>query len=423
MTIRKFPVVKKAKFWLSLCLSLAALLAVILSLSACSSFGATAEGERLAKMQASAQWTDTGFENSQSNQLPGGWRIALEAWRQRSQQATPEEPLPTRALGPQDFQRAADAGLKATWLGHSSVLIDIDGTRVLLDPIWGERASPFSWLGPRRWYASPLPLEALPEIDAILISHDHYDHLDHYTVQQLKNSDIRWFVPLGVGAHLAHWGVAEHNIVELDWWQAETVGTLRITATPARHFSGRTLRDRKPNGGPTLWASWSIIGDKHRVFFSGDTGFFDGFKDIGDKLGPFDLTLMEVGAYNSLWADVHMGPEQAVLAHQLLRGRTMMPVHWGLFDLALHGWTEPAERLLAAAEVQALQLALPIPGETLDLSRQDAAETSLRPAKRWWPSLPWRSAEEDPVVSSGVHYRYELPIRTDAKHDSHTADN
>ena len=183
-------------------------------------------------------------------------------------------------------------------LGHSNLIVEIDGYRVLIDPIWGERPSPISWLGPTRWYESPLALEELPRIDAVLISHDHYDHLDHQTVLALLEKQIPWVVPLGVGAHLQAWGMDNAHITELDWWASYRIGDLELTATPARHFSGRGFDGGDQNGGPTLWAGWSIAGPKHRVYYSGDTALFDALTDIGERLGPFDLTLIETGAYN-----------------------------------------------------------------------------------------------------------------------------
>jgi L-ascorbate metabolism protein UlaG (beta-lactamase superfamily) len=283
------------------------------------------------------------------------------------------------------------AELRVTWLGHSTLLLEIDGHRVLIDPVWGERASPFSFMGPQRFYAPLLPLAELPPIDAVIISHDHYDHLDVPTVKALATRGVQWVVPLGVGAHLESWGVAAGQITELDWWGNTVVQGLTVTATPARHFSGRGLGD----AGRTLWAGWAIAGPAHRVFYSGDTALHDQFTAIGDKLGPFDLTMIEAGAYDALWADVHLGPEQAVLAHQLVRGTVMLPVHWGMFDLALHGWTEPMERVLVAAQRAGVRVASPRPGDMVEPSRVGAPE-------RWWPATPWVPVEQAPAYSTGV---------------------
>ena len=233
----------------------------------------------------------------------------------------------------------------------------------------------------------------MPDFDAVIISHDHYDHLDRHTVGQLRDRDIRWIAPLGLGAHLEHWGVLASRITELDWWDSTSIGDVKITATPARHFSGRSILFTDQDA--TLWAGWAWNGPKHSVFYSGDTGMHPEFKDIGDRLGPFDVTLMETGAYSSLWTDVHLGPEQAVLAHQLVRGRVMLPVHWGLFDLALHSWTEPVERVIAAAARLGVSVGVLRPGSHYDAA--DAPEVD-----RWWPEVPWDTFDVNPVWSTGV---------------------
>ena len=200
-----------------------------------------------------------------------------------------------------------------------------------------------------------------------------------------------FIVPLGLGAHLEYWGVSPERIVELDWWERLEVGGVEVVCAPARHFSGRAMIDRDA----TLWAGWAFLGQDRRVFFSGDTGMFPGFAEIGARLGPFDVTMMEVGAYNADWPDVHMGPEQAVEAHRMVRGELMLPIHWGTFNLAFHSWVEPVERLLAAAEQAGVQVAVPRPGQSLTLAPPPDVE-------RWWPRTPWQTAEEAPVISTGL---------------------
>jgi L-ascorbate metabolism protein UlaG (beta-lactamase superfamily) len=283
------------------------------------------------------------------------------------------------------------AQIRVSRLGHSTLLLEVDGRRVLIDPVWGERASPLTFLGPKRFFAPPLPLAELPAVDVVVISHDHYDHLDLPTVKALAARGVRWVAPVGVGAHLRAWGVAERDVTELDWWDAVQVRGLTITATPARHFSGRGLGDRDR----TLWAGWAVAGPTHRVFYSGDTAFHDEFVAIGRRLGPLDITMIEAGAYSALWADVHLGPEQAVLAQRLPRGDGMLPVHWGPFDLALHGCTEPMERVLVAARAAGVRVASPRPGGMVEPALAE-------PADRWWPEVPWQTAAEAPVRSSGV---------------------
>ena len=354
-------------------------------------FGDGATGERLARMERSPQWDDGAFDNPQPlyNDVMGSLAAVFDG----SDHATPDAPIPTVDHVPGRFAAPPASGLRLTWMGHSSVLIELEGARVLTDPIWGERASPFSWLGPRRWYAAPVPLAQLPELDAVLISHDHYDHLDHPTILALRDRTRRFVVPLGVGAHLAYWGVPPERIVELDWWERAPIAEgVEVVATPARHASGRQLIDQNA----TLWAGYALLGQQRRVFFSGDTGLFPDMKRIGRELGPFDVAMVEVGAYHAAWPDWHIGPEQAVLAHQWLRGKTFVPIHWGLFDLALHGWTEPIERTMVAAHEAGVRALTPRPGESFEPTEVEALE-------RWWPEVPWQRAEDHPIRSTKVN--------------------
>lgn len=258
-------------------------------------------------------------------------------------------------------------------LGHSSVLLKLDGGLWLTDPVFSKRASPVQWFGPKRFHPVPLEVDALPDIEGVIISHDHYDHLDKATIKRIHTKVKHFIVPLGVDKHLIEWGVPGQKIHALDWWQTIDIKNVSLTATPAQHFSGRGLFDRNH----TLWASWVIKTDKHSVFFSGDGGYFDGFKLIGERFGPFDLTLMETGAYDRNWADIHMLPEQSVQAHIDLQGKVLMPIHNSTFDLALHPWYEPLERLAASAEKNGVEIATPIIGEKvfLDSPRNNIA---------WW---------------------------------------
>lgn len=355
--------------------------------------GGSADGARLARMQASPAWKDGAFTNA----LPRVDGPAVEMMRLwffgGSEHREPEQPLPVETRTRADYASPPPTGLRVTWLGHSTLLLEIDGQRVLIDPVWGERASPFSFSGPKRWFAPPLPLAELPEVDLVVISHDHYDHLDYPTVKALVSRDVKWAVPLGIGAHLERWGVRPGDIHELDWWESTSVGTLEVTATPARHFSGRWVDDTNT----TLWAGWAFSGPASRVYYSGDTALFPELVEIGRRLGPFDLTMIEVGAYSALWTDVHLGPEQAVRAHRLVQGDVMLPVHWGLFDLGLHGWTEPMERTLAAATREGVRVVAPRPGGMVE-----PALAGTREVVRWWPDVPWQTVEEVPVWSTGT---------------------
>lgn len=269
------------------------------------------------------------------------------------------------------------AGLAVTWYGHAGVLLEIDGYRVLTDPVWSERCSPSPAVGPSRLHPSPAPLATLPPLDAIVISHDHYDHLDEPTVRQLvRMQHAPFVVPLGIGAHLRRWGVPAQRIVELGWGQDATVADrLTLTCTEARHFSGRGLVRNN-----TLWASWVIAGPTRRAFFGGDTGYTRAFTEIGAQFGPFDVALLPIGAYNDMWRDIHMNPEDAVAAHVDLRAAVQVPIHWATFNLAFHPWAEPVERLVAAAENADVAIAVPMPGQRLDLSRPV-------PVDPWWKSV------------------------------------
>jgi L-ascorbate metabolism protein UlaG (beta-lactamase superfamily) len=264
--------------------------------------------------------------------------------------------------------------LAVTWLGHSTALVEIDGYRVLTDPVWSDRCSPSRTVGPQRLHPVPAPLEALPALDAVLISHDHYDHLDMDTVLALARTQRAPFVvPLGVGAHLRQWRIPAERIIELDWNEQTRIGDLTLVCTPARHFSGRFL-----SRNTTLWASWAIIGPQHRAYFGGDTGYTRSFEQIGTDHGPFDLTLMPIGAYNTAWPDIHMNPEEAVRAHRdVSDAGLLVPIHWCTFRLAPHPWAEPVERLLVSADDAGVQTAVPRPGGRIVTAMAGAID-------RWW---------------------------------------
>ena len=276
---------------------------------------------------------------------------------------------------------AKDSGaapLSATWLGHATALVEVDGYRILTDPVWSERCSPARSIGPRRLHPPPLPVESLPALDAVVISHDHHDHLDIPSVQDLARTQRALFVtPLGVGAHLRAWGVPASRIVELDWHASTEIGELTLTCTPARHYSGRFLSRNN-----TLWASWVIRGPRHRAYFGGDSGYTGTFADIGAAHGPFGLTLLPIGAYNKAWPDIHMNPEEAVQSHTDLNGDTsgvLVPIHWCTFRLAPHPWAEPADRLVAAAADAGVEVAVPRPG-----GRVIPGEKSGAGEDAWW---------------------------------------
>lgn len=295
---------------------------------------------------------------------------------------TPDAKLPVHPVDLTHFNHSGKGRLSAIWLGHSSLMINMDGYKMLIDPVFQKRVS---WIGPTRFSGEvPLDIRKIPRIDAVVISHDHYDHLNKYSVQQLNGRTKRFIVPLAVGARLIEWGVPQAKIIELDWWEVHRFDqNLRFVATPAQHFSGRGLNDRNK----TLWASWVITTPSHKVFFSGDSGYFDGFKKIGDQYGPFDMTFIECGAYNPAWEGVHMFPEQTVQAHLDLKGNVLHPIHWGTFNLSLHSWYDPMVRLTAAARVAGVSVATPVVGDTTRYGN-DIRVT------RWWEPVMNRSLKQ-----------------------------
>lgn len=377
------PLLPRSRVGRVLVVLLAAVIALVVVLVGSTgwldAFGAAPSGERLARILRSPNYRDGAFRNppAPSIAVTGSPWSSLRRWIAGPEQRVPPGPIPVVSLTRANFAEPPASGLRATWLGHSTVIVEIDGARILFDPVWARRASPSTLIGPKRFFEPPLPLEDLPPLDAIVASHDHYDHLDRDVVRALAKSAAqsraRFVVPLGVGAHLERWGVAPDRITELDWSESVVVGPLTLTATPARHFSGRGLNDRNH----TLWASWSVAGPTHRVFHSGDTGPFPGIAEIGTAYGPFDLTLIKIGAYGEAWPDIHLTPEQAVDAHEKLRGKLLLPIHWGTFNLAFHGWNEPAERVVAAATKDGMQLVMPKPGESVE-------PAMARPVEPWW---------------------------------------
>ncbi len=352
-------------------------------------FGTAPTGARRVAMEASPQWGTRTFVNPQA--MTNHVWDSITSMMSASAYAEPDSALPVVRGDGGVFATPPASGLRVTWLGHSTQVIELDGVRVLTDPIFGGRASPVNWAGPETWYAPPIPLDALPSVDAVFISHDHYDHLQMETMQAMAAWDTTFIVPLGVGAHLEGWGVPAERIVEMDWWDTHMLGAVQVVATPSRHASGRQVLDQNR----TLWMGVALIGPAHRAYYSGDTGLFPAMNDIGERLGPFDVTMIEVGAYNAAWPDWHLGPEQALRAHEMVRGDVFMPVHWGLMNLSTHGWTEPAERVMVEAARRGVTAYVPRPGE--------GVQPSLLPEQtRWWPSLPWDTVAEAPIEATLV---------------------
>lgn len=304
----------------------------------------------------------------------GNLRILWEVLFRKSKHSVPRVAIPVVPITAAQLQAAPNGSIYR--LGHSSVLLKLRDKFWLTDPVFAERASPLNWLGPKRFHAPPIALEDLPPIEAVILSHNHYDHLDRAAVLALAPKTRHFLTPTGVGDTLIKWGIDHKKVRQFAWWQGCEIAGIHFTATPAQHFSGRHLWD----GNATLWASWVIVDGAQRLFFSGDTGYFAGFKTIGERLGPFDLTLLETGAYNKSWAYVHMQPEETMQAHRDLKGRWLLPIHNGTFDLSLHAWYEPFERISVLAKAANIPLATPKMGEALLLS-------DPQPGHFWWQEL------------------------------------
>lgn len=335
-----------------------------MSLSAC----------RTVPYPQSPQFADDAFRNPVTPKQPGWREMAALTWRfmfDKPKDTVPPAPLPVRTIARSELDAAADGTLYR--LGHSTVLIRLDGGWWLTDPVFSERASPVQWAGPKRFHAPAIALADLPPITGVILSHDHYDHLDKAAIRALADRVQHFYAPLGVGDLLVEWGVPRARVSQFDWWQSVQVGNVRLTATPAQHFSGRAPFQNNP----TLWASWVIQAPDLSLFFSGDSGYFSGFREIGERFGPFDLTLMECGAYDPQWAGVHMLPAQSVQAHRDLRGRWMLPIHNGTFDLAFHAWNAPLESVSAEAQRQGVAVSTPMIGQAVDVR-------DPKPFDAWW---------------------------------------
>jgi L-ascorbate metabolism protein UlaG (beta-lactamase superfamily) len=339
--------------------------------------GKRPDGLRLERMRASPLWVVDRFQNA-GPVLPDLRDVNAPMPTFRDLMWGGDRREPNAALpffNPLEaWLRKPDTGFRVTWLGHSTVLLEIGGRRVLIDPVWSTRASPSQFIGPKRFQPVPISIRELPPLDVVVISHDHYDHLDYATVRALATTDVLMVTSLGVGAHLEAWGVRHERIVELDWWESHELygGDLTITAAPSQHYSGRGLKDRNA----TLWSSMVIRSLKHAVFYSGDTGLTKTYEEIRARLGPFDLVMLEVGAYHPAWGDIHLGPDNALKAHAMLGG-ILMPVHWGTFALGMHPWDHPAEKLFELAQTMGVPILMPRLGEVIEVSRIEAA-------KPWW---------------------------------------
>jgi L-ascorbate metabolism protein UlaG (beta-lactamase superfamily) len=328
------------------------------------------------KLEASKHYQDDEFVNSEPFEKPGlvkSLGIVKRFIFEEKINTSPANPIPVTPIDGLQLTQKLSQQTAVHRLGHSTIVMELNGEFWLTDPIFSDRASPVQWAGPKRFHPTHINVKDLPQISGIIISHDHYDHLDKNTIKEIHPKVKGFYVPLGVGEHLLDWGVPQEKIHEFDWWQQKKVGVITLVNTPANHFSGRGLN----NGNSTLWSSWVIKTPQHTLFFSGDSGYFNGFKEIGERFGPFDLTMMENGAYDKSWQHVHMSPEQSMQAHQDLKGKVMLPIHNGTFDLAFHEWSAPLDRIKQLAKGQSQTLATPKMGQRWLLN-------DTVPQSTWW---------------------------------------
>ncbi len=352
-------------------------LAVLLFVNLSPQFGASPSKEQQEEFKKSENYREGVFINPGNVKMNMGFADmakSLKEYFNSQSNTSPGKNINVQVL---DSANIADYNGKTrlVWFGHSTFLLQMEGKRILIDPMFGAVPAPASFLGSNRFSTSlPITVEKLPKIDAVILSHDHYDHLDYGSIQLLNGKVGKFFVPLGVDAHLKEWGVESDRIIALDWWQEIDFENLVFRCAPAQHFSGRGLNDR----GKTLWSSWIITSGNENIFFSGDSGYGAHFKEIGQKYGPFDFAMMECGQYNELWKEIHMMPEETVQAGLDVGAKQLMPIHWGAFKLAMHPWTEPVERFGQEARKLQLPILTPQIGEPIYLDQ------NTNPSFNWW---------------------------------------
>ena len=340
--------------------------------------GSNPAGDRLQRIRASPNYRDGKFQNvvPTDMDMPVGTMLGvLWEFAKGASGREPKDTIPTVPFDATAWEAVPDSSFAVCWFGHSSLLIKMEGITFLVDPVFGERASTFSFAGPKRFnFQQHMSVALLPKVDVVLLSHDHYDHLDHETMVQLK--EMKFITPLGVGAHLEQWDIPASAITEKDWWESVQLGSLRLTFAPARHFSGRSLTNRFS----TLWGSWVFEGRTKKIYFGADSGYSPTFKEIGERFGPFDLAMLECGAYDQRWKDIHMVPEETAQASLDLRASALMPIHWAKFSLGFHPWKEPIERSTAKAGELGVTLLTPRIGQIV-------VDASRLHSEQWWSGL------------------------------------
>ena len=338
-------------------------------------FGGKPSKESLARIEKSPNYNGEGaFKNQELTLASTGMKLSsIPKFFTNGDNKVPSETLPQKNLD-KDYFRNKSEEPRITWFGHSALLLEMEGTTIFIDPMLGEVPAPHPLLGSSRFNKElPIAIRDLPEIDLVLISHDHYDHLDYGSIQQLKDKVKQFYVPLGIKAHLTEWGIASDKIKEFDWWENAMLNGINFVSTPARHFSGRGF-----SRNTTLWTSWVITSERNSIFFSGDSGYGKHFKEIGEKYGPFDFAMMECGQYNEQWAHIHMTPEETIQATKDVNAKLVMPIHWGAFKLALHSWNDPVIRASQKAEMLDVKLTTPKIGEAIVLNGK------MQTIDKWW---------------------------------------
>ncbi|MCB1214461.1 MAG: MBL fold metallo-hydrolase [Deltaproteobacteria bacterium] len=345
------------------------------------SFGKNPSGEHLEKIKKSPQYSldlsrfvnrQVGF-NTDPLSNPNKKKIFWDFFF-KNQDRRPKFKLPQIKTSVQDFLDDRDS-FKFIWFGHSTFMVKLGKKVLLFDPVFAKNLAPLFFLG-RRFQDPVLSLQELPPVDYIVISHDHYDHLNRESVIFFKDQATKFLVPLGVSSHLIDWGIPAHRITEFDWWESAFFEDLEFTCTPSQHFSGRSLT----SSNQTLWASWVVKNSQHSLYFSGDSGYDIHFKHIGKKYGPFDIAFMENGQYNPMWRRVHMLPEDTMQAFLDLEAKRLMPIHWGMFNIALHPWYDPIESIQGLAALHNIELLTPKLGQLVQLNRTNTFEA-------WWKDL------------------------------------
>lgn len=338
-------------------------------------FGNSPKGESLRRIQQLSNYSDGNINNESLTPVKPDdvsyWQMIMAVIK-GNKQGVPPKALPH--LIP-DFSRSDS--LKITWFGHSSYLVQVDGKNILVDPVFSQRTSPFQFLGTKNFEGTDfVKAEDFPPLDLILITHDHYDHLDYQSILKLKNKTTHFVTSLGVGAHLVHWGIAETKITELAWGESTSpLPDLSFTATPARHFSGRGFKRNQ-----SLWAAYVLQTKNNKIYLGGDSGYDKHFKAVGEQYGPFDLAIIECGQYNKMWPLIHLFPEETVQASIDLKAKYFMPVHWGKFRLALHDWDEPIKRVVAKSAELGVPIVTPMLGQSFILNEN-------APNQQWWKDL------------------------------------